>query len=144
MATYRTRVESPLSREEAFEYLSDFQNAAEWDSNTVSSECLDGDPRREGARFEVVTEFGGRNLTLVYETVEFERPERVVFRSETAISSIEDTIVFSSAGDGSVVEYEARITMKGLAKALDPIFSLIFGRVGDRAAEGLRKALKAR
>lgn len=143
MATYRTRIESPLTREEAFDYLSDFQNAAEWDSNTVSSECLGGDPRRHGARFEVVTEFGGRNLTLVYETIEFDRPAKVVFRSETGMSSIEDTITFDSAGDGSVVEYEARINMKGLAKALDPVFSLVFGRVGDRAAEGLRKALKA-
>lgn len=143
MATYRTRVESPLTREEAFDYLSDFQNAAEWDSNTVSSVCLGGDPRSVGARFEVVTGFGGRNLTLIYETIELERPNRVVFRSDTAISSIQDTIVFESVGDGSVVDYEARISMKGLAKVFDPLFGLIFGPVGDRAAAGLRKALKA-
>jgi hypothetical protein len=143
MATYRTRIESPLTREEAFDYLSDFRNAAEWDSNTVSSVCLGDDPQTVGARFEVVTGFGGRNLTLIYETIEFDRPDRVVFRSDTAISSIQDTIVFESAGEGSVVDYEARITMKGPAKLLDPVFGLIFGPVGDRAAAGLRKALKA-
>ena len=143
MATYRTTVNSPKSVEEAFDYLADFGNATEWDENTRSSDCLGDDPYRAGARYRVVTEFGGRTLTLTYETIEFDRPNRVVFRSDAGLSIIQDTITFSEDGTGSKVDYEADIALKGPARLLDPVFALIFKRVGDRAAEGLREALAA-
>ena len=82
-------------------------------------------------------------MTLTYETVEFERPSRVVFRSGTGMATIEDTITITPDGEGSKVEYVADIRLKGISRLLDPVFSLIFQRVGDRAAEGLRKALDA-
>lgn len=144
MATYRTTVVSPKTVEEAFDYLADFGNASEWDENTLSSDCLGDDPYQAGARYRVVTEFGGRTLTLTYETVEFDRPDRVVFRCDAGVSVIQDTITFREEGSGCVVEYEADISLKGPARLLDPVFGLIFKRVGDRAAEGLREALAAK
>lgn len=143
MATYRTSVKSPKTVEEAFDYLADFGNASKWDENTLSSDCLGDDPYRAGARYRVVTDFGGRTLTLTYETIEFDRPDRVVFRSDAGISKIQDTITFHEDGEGSRVDYEADISLKGPARLLDPVFTLIFKRVGDRAAEGLREALGA-
>jgi len=143
MATYRTVVESPQSPEQAFDYLADFENVTRWDENTVSSDCLGDEPYQAGARYRVVTRFGSRTMTLTYETVEFERPSRVVFRSGTGMATIEDTITITPDGEGSKVEYVADIRLKGISRLLDPVFSLIFQRVGDRAAEGLRKALDA-
>ena len=143
MATYRTVVESPQSPEQAFDYLADFENVTRWDENTVSSDCLGDEPYQAGARYRVVTRFGPRTMTLTYETVEFERPSRVVFRSGTGMATIEDTITITPDGEGSKVEYVADIRLKGISRLLDPVFSLIFQRVGDRAAEGLRKALDA-
>jgi hypothetical protein len=66
-----------------------------------------------------------------------------VFRSDAGISTIQDTITFHEDGTGSRIDYEAKIDLKGPARLLDPLFSLIFKRVGDRAAEGLRRGLKA-
>lgn len=143
MATYRTTVQSPMNVEQAFDYLSDFSNAAEWDANTLSSDLLGDDPSMVGARYRVVTEFGGRTMTLTYETIELDRPNRVVFRTATSLASIQDTITFTPDGEGSRVEYVARIEMKGIAKLLDPVMTLIFKPVGDRAVEGLREALGA-
>jgi carbon monoxide dehydrogenase subunit G len=143
MANYNTTVESPLTQEEAFDYLADFRNAAEWDSNTVSSELLTGDPYAVGARYQVVTEFGGRKMTLTYETVELVRPSRVVLETGTGVAGIRDTMNFAPSGTGSRVNYDADISLKSVAKVFDPVFSVIFKRVGDRAAEGLRAALKA-
>ncbi|MFM9045116.1 MAG: SRPBCC family protein [Solirubrobacterales bacterium] len=143
MATYRTVVESPLTPEEAFDYLADFENVTKWDENTVSSDCLGDEPYQAGARYRVVTRFGSRTMTLTYETIEFERPGRVAFRSGTSMATIEDTITITPTGEGSRVEYVADIGLKGVSRLLDPVFSLIFKRVGDRAAEGLRVALDA-
>lgn len=144
MATYRAEVTSPMSVEEVFNFMADFSNAPEWDANTKSSELQTDDPYAVGAKYEVVTGFAGRDLTLTYETLEIERPARVVLKSGTAVADIEDVMTFTAHGDGTAVSYEANIRPHSVAKLLDPIFSLIFRRVGDRALASMKDALKSK
>ncbi|MBK5111356.1 MAG: SRPBCC family protein [Thermoleophilia bacterium] len=144
MATYRATAKSPMNPEQTFEYLADFTNASEWDENTKSCDLVSGDALAEGAEYKVVTSFAGRDLTLTYRTVELERPGRIVFRSGTAIADIEDVITIARDGDGSKISYEATIHPKSVAKLLDPVFAIIFNRVGDRAAESLRETLASK
>ncbi|MGK2932518.1 MAG: SRPBCC family protein [Solirubrobacterales bacterium] len=143
MANYNTTVHSSLSQEAAFDYLADFTNAAEWDPNTVSSDLITGDPMAVGAKYKVVTKFAGREMELIYETIEIDRPRLVRLTSGNSTTDITDTMTFEPAGTGSAVTYDANIAPKGLAKILDPALTVIFKRVGGHAAEGLRKALKA-
>lgn len=143
MARYSTSFHSPKSPDEVFIYLADFSNAPGWDANTVSSELLTQDPYQVGAKYEVVTGFAGREMTLTYETLEIERPSRVVLEASNGVARIRDTMTFTPSGTGSRIEYDANISMSGIAKVLDPVFSLIFKRVGDRAAASMRKALGA-
>ena len=144
MATYKTTAKSSMAPDQTFEYLADFRNAAEWDVNTGSSDLVSGDALTEGAEYRVVTEFAGRDLTMTYRTAELQRPGRIVFESGTAVADIEDVISISPDGSGSEVTYEARIKPKTIAIIFDPVFSLIFKRVGDRAAQSLREALAAK
>jgi hypothetical protein len=144
MASYKATAKSPMSPEQTFEYLADFRTAAEWDENTKSSELTSGDPMKEGAEYKVVTGFAGRDLTLTYRTAELQRPGKIVFHSGTAVADIEDVITIEADGSGSEVSYEANIKPKSVAIVLDPVFSLIFKRVGDRAAQSLRETLAAK
>ena len=144
MATYRATVHSPMSVEEVFSFMADFSNAPDWDANTKSSDLQTADPYAVGAKYEVVTGFAGRDLTLTYETIEIERPNRVILKSGTAIADIEDVMTFEPHGDGTEVTYEANIVPHSVAKVIDPVFSLIFKRVGDRALESMKDALKAK
>ncbi len=144
MATYKATVHSPMPVEEVFNLMADFSKAPEWDANTKSSELKTDDPFAVGARFDIVTAFAGRDLNLTYETIEIERPNRVVLRSGTAIAVIEDIMTFEAEGDGTKVNYEANIRPKSVAKVIDPIFSMIFKRVGDHALESMKVALKAK
>ena len=143
MASYNTTVNSPKSPEEAFDYLSDFSTASEWDGNTVSSELISGDAKSVGAKYRVVTKFGGREMELTYETVELDRPNRVVLKSGNSSTEITDTMTFRPTATGTEVTYDANVAPKGLVKLMDPVLSLIFKRVGDNAAKGLREALGA-
>ena len=45
------------------------------------------------------------------------------------------------AGSGSEMTYEARLTLKGVMRLVDPLFGLAFKRLGDNAAAGLRREL---
>jgi len=143
MATYTATVISSKPIDEAFTYLADFRTAPEWDENTVSSDLTKGDPFSTGATYKVVTEFGGRELTLEYETVEIQRPDRVVLTSGTGMAGITDTMTFEATATGTEVTYDANVAPKGLVKVIDPVLTLIFKRVGDNAAKGLREALGA-
>lgn len=144
MANYNVTLASSRSAEENFDYLADFSNAPDWDPNTTSSKRLNDGPLGVGDEYEVVTEFGGREMTLTYKTVEFDRPNKVVLDSGTGMAGLRDTMTFKSAGSGSEVTYDANIQMKSVAKLLDPVFTLVFKRVGDRAADSLRKKLDAK
>ena len=143
MANYNATVSSPKSPEEAFDYLADFSNAPEWDPNTNSSVCVSGEPGAVGSRYKVRTEFGGREMELMYETVVSERPHRVVLESGNDKTDIRDTMTFEPTATGTDVTYDANVAPKGLTKLLDPVLTLMFKRVGDRAADGLRQALQS-
>ncbi|HNH86788.1 MAG TPA: hypothetical protein PLE93_06785, partial [Solirubrobacterales bacterium] len=109
-----------------------------------SVKLTSGQAGQAGSEYEVITGFAGRDMKLSYRTVEVDRPSKVVFESSTGMAKIRDTIEFSGDEKGCEVKYDARILTNGLAKVIDPLFSLIFKRVGDRAAASLRKALGAR
>lgn len=143
MARYVGTVNTPLSQDEAFDYLADFSSVAEWDPGVVRARALDPDPRRAGARFEVVARFLGRELPLEYRTVEFEAPRRLVLRAENAnIVSLDTIDVRPNPTGGTQVVYDADLSLRGLRRVADPLLGLAFKRVGDRARAGLEAALQ--
>ncbi len=140
MARYVGTIASSKPIEEAFDYLADFSTAREWDPTVVRAENLSGRTGL-GAEFELVVRFAGRENTFVYETVEFERPERIVLRAESSTVISLDTITFRPLGSGCEFTYDASLEPKGLLRLADPIFGLLFKRLGDNAATGLRRVL---
>ena len=47
----------------------------------------------------------------------------------------------SVAGDGSRVRYDALLAFRGPRRLLEPLMQLLFSRIGDRAAAGMRRVL---
>ena len=143
MARYTTRVQSRQPAEEAFAYLSDFSTTAEWDPGVVEAERLTAGPLGEGSEFRVVARFMGRKVPLTYVVTEYEAPTRIVLRGESSTVVSLDEITVSHADDGALVTYDARLTLKGPLRVADPLLGLVFKRIGDRAAAGMRGALGA-
>jgi hypothetical protein len=83
----------------------------------------------------------GREIPLEYVTTDYERPRRVVLRAENATTISEDRITVESATTGCELTYDAQLNLKGALRVLDPIFGLLFKRLGDNAAAGLRREL---
>ena len=76
MAHYRASVHTPRPAEEAFAYLADFSNVADWDPGVVSVHRVDEGPLAIGSAFEVVARFLGRDVPLTYRIVQLDTPER--------------------------------------------------------------------
>ena len=142
MSHYRTSVRTDWSAERAFDYLSDLVHFADWDPGVKRSVQTAGDGASLGAVYEVTVGGVGKDLVLPYEIVALERPRRVEVRAETGALVSVDVITFEpSEAGGCVVTYDADLSLKGVLRLADPILGLAFGRIGARAAAGLRDAL---
>ena len=143
MATYTATITTPAARAQAFAYLSRFDRAAEWDPGVDAAEMLTAPPVAVGSRFRLEARFLGRRIPLEYEVVELDPDRRIVLRAENASVRSVDTITFSDAAHGTVVVYDARLDARGIGRLADPLLGLVFRRIGDHAAAGLRAHLTA-
>lgn len=141
MAGYLAEIEVPSEPGRTFEYLSNFAHAREWDPSVKAGVELDEGPVAVGSRFELTLDFAGRENTMVYEVVEFEAGRRVLLRAENeGVVSVDEITVEPAAG-GSRVTYDADLRFKGKLKVMDPMFKLVFKRLGDKAKAGMVERL---
>ena len=139
MARYQTSFSTQASPEAAFDYLSRFSTTAEWDPGVVEACDLSPDPVGVGSAFEVVSSVFGLRVPLRYEIVAFDAPHHVVLRAESPSVRSTDTISFEpGVGGSTLVSYEAVLEPRGAARLMAPLFHVLFRRIGDRAAAGLR------
>jgi hypothetical protein len=154
MAQYQATIVAPIEISDAFDYLARFSSTAEWDPGVEEAEMVTPEPVGMGSAFRVVATIAGRKVPLRYEVTEFDRPYKVTVRAENASTVSEDTITITPAdrraddhagpgGDGprTEVRYDADLQLKGPFRVLGPVLGLLFDRIGDRAAGGLRAAL---
>ena len=143
MAHYVARIPVSITRSAAFAYLSRFDRAEEWDPGVDAGEMLTPEPVGVGSRFRLVARFLGRRIPLDYEIIEYHSDERIVLRAENRSVRSVDTITFQEDGRGTVMVYDAQLDAKGIGRLADPLLSIVFHRIGDRAAAGLSARLSA-
>ena len=142
MARYVVHVRTEQSPAEAFAYMADLRNFAEWDPGVERVEQIAGEGADIDASFDVDVKGIVGSLTLRYEIIEYEPPHQVVARAESRVLTSLDTITVASDADGSIVTYDAELTLNGPLGLVDPLLGLAFDKIGDRAASGLIRALE--
>ena len=143
MAHYQVSIRSPWSAAEAFDYMVDLEHFAEWDPGVKRAVRAPDSGDGASAAFDVTVSAIGRDLPLRYETVEIDVPRRVKVQADTAtLRSVDVITVDGAPGGGSVVTYDADLSLKGVLRFGDPLLGLAFRRIGDRAAAGLRSVLE--
>ena len=138
---YVATIESSQSQEAVFEYLSDFSSARLWDPNIESAFRMDDGPVQEGSRFNLVSNFVGRHVELVYEVTQIESPKMFVVRADGGGFYSEDTILVEPQATGCTVQYQAVLGFRGFRKLFSPLMHIIFNRIGGKAKLGLKDHL---
>ena len=141
MARYRTTVRTDRPPADAFAFMADLHNFEEWDPGVQSATQVDGDGPGPDASFDVVVDAPGGGLTLRYETTDYDAPRSVVVRAESKMFTSLDRIEVEPDGDGSLVTYDAELTLNGPLGIFDLLLKPAFNRIGGRADEGLQRAL---
>lgn len=133
------RVARPLA--EAFAYVADFSNSAEWDPGIPEARMITDRPVRQGSEFEVVALFRGKRQRFHYVVTAFEAERRIVLRGEGEKARSVDEIKFEPAGADTRIVYVADIRLRGIARVAEPLLAPIMNRMADDALAGLKTVL---
>jgi hypothetical protein len=142
MSRFVTSVASGWTPERAFAYMSDFSNARQWDSSVVEARSLDPGPARLGAAFDLTVAMGYRRLALHYVITEL-TGVTVELLAETRWLRSRDRITVTEESGGCRVTYDARLTLRGIARPLSPLLSSSLRRTATAALVSLRRILSA-
>jgi len=141
MARYVTTVRTQLTPEEAFGYMADLRNFAEWDpgvKKVVQVVGLGG-----GADSEYDVSVSG--TTLRYKTTLYSPTNELVVVARSSMLTSTDRVTISreaiGGSQGTLVTYDAKLQLNGVLRLADPLLGLAFRRIGGRAAAGLRRVL---
>jgi carbon monoxide dehydrogenase subunit G len=144
MARYVTTVRSAKTPREAFAYMADLRNFAEWDPGVKAVRQVEGSGGGPDSVFDVTVVAPGPDLTLRYVTEEHDAPHNLLVVARSSVFTSIDRITVEPDGTGSVVTYDADLRLNGVLRVGDLGLRLVFGQIGDRAAAGLRRVLGAR
>jgi hypothetical protein len=137
MAHSFNRLTTRHTTAEAFDFISDFRHASLWDPNTRSVTMLTDTPIRQGSKFRLEAALLLGSVDLPYEIEVYERPKRLVFVGKTWWVEYHEQITFIAEGSGTVIEYDAHMSLRSLLGLGNLILSLVYQRIGDSATSGI-------
>jgi hypothetical protein len=137
-----TVMTSLWTEEDAFSYMGDARNFAEWDPGTKQVEQVRGVGGGPDAAFDVTAAVGPRSTVLHYEVTDWKAPHRVVLEATKPWMHLHDEIVIDRVAADTLITYDARITLRGPLKVFDKFLDKKFRTVGERAAAGLRERVQ--
>jgi hypothetical protein len=124
------------------EYLKDFANAESWDPGTVSCTQVSAGPVGVGTEWRNVSEFRGRETTLIYRLERIE-DDLLVFVGSNKTATSTDTLSFTALDDGGTsITYHAHVVFHGIARLADPFMKKEFDRLGDELVDTMATALE--
>ena len=143
MAHYRTTITSSLTIDDAFDYMADFANAADWDPGVVAAERLFDGPVGIGSRFLLQAAFGKSVVPMEYVLAAYEPGKRILLVAETDRVKSIDEITFAPSANGCTVTYDADLATLGRFRWATPLVAIMFKKIGDRARDGLQRVLNS-
>jgi carbon monoxide dehydrogenase subunit G len=126
---------------DAFRYVANFENAAEWDPGIVESTKRTDGTVSVGSEYDVVALFRGKRQRFRYRVKELEAGRRIVLEGEGDKATSTDEIVVEPAGAGARIAYTAEIKLKGLRRIAEPLLKPTLAKTADEALAGLKSTL---
>ncbi len=133
MAHYSATINVAASPDNAFAYLSDPLNRAEWDPSVREVTAA-------GDHFDVTVGFYGKAIEATYTVDELDAPSKVVFETGGKVKG-RDVIEIVEREGGSSITLDLDVQMKGPARLLDRGLQVAFAGIGDNVASELKKQL---
>ncbi len=128
--------------DEAFRYVADFENTAEWDPGIAEASKLTDGPVHVGSEYDIVALFRGKRQRFRYTVTDLdEGRRRIVLAGDGEKATSVDTIAVEPVGEGSRIAYTAEIKLKGLRRIAEPLLKPMLAKTADEGLAGLKATL---
>jgi hypothetical protein len=142
MARYVTTIPSSLTPQEAFAYMADLHNFADWDKGVIKVVQVEGSGGGLGTVFDVTVRGVGKSTsTLRYTTTEYDKFSNILVRGVNTLFTSVDRITVKETATGCDVIYDATLTANWIIAPMNIVLGRVFDKIGDTATRGLRTAL---
>jgi hypothetical protein len=142
MARYVTTIPSSLTPQEAFAYMADLHNFADWDKGVIKVVQVEGSGGGLGTVFDVTVKGVGKSTsTLRYTTTEYDKFSNILVRGVNTLFTSVDRITVKETATGCDVIYDATLTANWIIAPMNIVLGRVFDKIGDTATRGLRTAL---
>lgn len=126
------------AQQEVFDYVTDPAESAEWQSGIISSEWTSDDPPGVGSTIRTSARYLGRKIDTEVEITEWDRPNRVSFKTVSGPVPAEFTQTFEAQDDGTLLSFTAQAEFGGFFKLAEGLA----GRQLEKQAENDLSTLK--
>ncbi|MFK7894441.1 MAG: SRPBCC family protein [Myxococcota bacterium] len=141
MAHFTTSIDTGTAAQDAFRYIADFSNVADWDPTVRSARRVSRGPLGVGDRFEVLMDTPIRPFPFHYEILRYEPDHLIVLEAESDLLRSLDTIEIEPRARGCRVHYDADLRLRRGFYLFDLAAHLAFQFSGRSSARGLGQAL---
>lgn len=129
--------------EDVFDFLSDFENTKTWDPGTVTTTRTSGDGGL-GTTYDNTSKFMGRETSLKYETIGFDRPTFFSARGRNKTATATDSMTFTPDGDRTQIHYRADFEFHGIIKLVAPlVVKPKLDALADETVEQIKQTLES-
>lgn len=116
MRTFEFSVFIDRPPQEVFDFMTNPDNAPQWQEGLISSEWITPEPAGVGSRKRGVTRFMGREIGAEEEYTEWDRPRGYAFKGATRVSSFSGVTKFEARDDGTLVTLAGQVEVSGILK----------------------------
>jgi carbon monoxide dehydrogenase subunit G len=127
-----------LTPAEAFAAVGDFGNVYKWDPGVTSAVKRTPGEVEVGTVYDLELTYRDRSLEMAYTVTEHVAGEKIVLEGTGGVVHALDVISFVPDGEGTLVTYQADLTLTGIARFIQPLIKSRLTAVGEAAGIGLR------
>lgn len=136
-------INAPIEKVSA--YASDPDHAPEWYANIHSAEWRTPKPLKAGSQIAFQARFLGRELSYVYEVVEWIPEERIIMKTTTGPFPMETTYTWHEIdGDHTRMELRNRGNPTGFSKAFSPLIGKMMRKATRKDLAKIKRILERR
>jgi uncharacterized protein YndB with AHSA1/START domain len=135
----RLTIAAPI--ETVFDAVVDTRNEPSYNPTMRSVELLTPEPIGRGTRFRAL--MGDKDLEMLVEVTEFDRPHRYGADTSSSILETTGTITFTAEGDSTVMAWDWQVQPKGWLRILTALFGPLGGRMERKIWTGLKRQLES-
>ena len=124
-----------------FDFVADTRNEPSFNPAMAGVELLTPLPIGVGTRFRA--RMGKAGTPMLVELTEFDRPHRLGSRTTSSMMDTSGALTFAADGDGTVMNWDWQVHLKGWMRMLGPLFGPLGGRMERRIWTSMKRYLES-